>query len=252
MSFIISSSNVKPKKVRRKKIIRYSKRTGLPLPVKKFKPDSSNIVSLYKNILSHNFLVKKGYYTLISERWENDFMSTTIQVNSFEDFKKFDVISHKYENITEVEEIFLNGDKLTLRATNSNFSKELNKRYFVDNKSSHALTLNLKTGNIFKLFYTKNKKKFVKNGFVGLSMLNHTFSKPSKDFFNNYLIERFDLQIPNSTPLNETLMVWFIKFHGIKTTNNFTHNLTHYYPTLRFLRRNKMILTDSIISRGEV
>lgn len=178
-----------------------------------------------------------------------------------------------------------NEDKIKLSLFNFCKSRSVGHRYFAKQSNDIHVTFNLKTKNFYittstfvnrrrrvsttkndfsKLINIINPLKFI-NTFGGLThpnphtqpfvnTLSHTPKvEPIKALVE--LVEELDVDISvvphdSNSPselLSETIVKWFIKVWGIKTSNDYTYYLLKHYPGIKKLRKYDMNLIHTIL-----
>jgi hypothetical protein len=191
----------------------------------------------------------------IKRHYDNPF--STIQVNKI------------------IRKIFKNGDKLTINVFNGINRRPYNKRFFRSSYHSHSITINLKTGNFVITTISKTEKsnlrnkKFLTNDFHSLMRTlevmfkeydpaTHNQRKDVDFFMEIYKIfgNEFDFKPINGSKINrESLLMlyfklvdFFIKTKKIGVPNSdYAHWLKEYYPTEKYLKKNKRKLVSSIL-----
>ena len=178
-----------------------------------------------------------------------------------------------------------NEDKIKLSLFNFCKSRSVGHRYFAKQSKDIHVTFNLKTKNFYittstfvnrrrrvsttkndfsKIINIINPLKFI-NTFGGLTHPNphtqpfvNTLSRtpkvePIKVLVE--LVEELDVDISvvphdSNSPsqlLSETIVKWFIKVWGIKTSNDYTYYLLKHYPGIKKLRKYDMNLIHTIL-----
>ena len=178
-----------------------------------------------------------------------------------------------------------NEDKIKLSLFNFCKSRSVGHRYFAKQSNDIHVTFNLKTKNFYittstfvnrrrrvsttkndfsKIINIINPLKFI-NTFGGLTHPNphtqpfvNTLSRtpkvePIKVLVE--LVEELDVDISvvphdSNSPsqlLSETIVKWFIKVWGIKTSNDYTYYLLKHYPGIKKLRKYDMNLIHTIL-----
>lgn len=155
--------------------------------------------------------------------------------------------------------------------------RDVNKKYFKENVISTSIIIDTRNGNFQTVSFTKNGKsktsKIRTNGFNKLKESlneilkvnryfvdrNNRYEKELKQIFSDKefkknIFKSLDLETTltvdkiDSKELFSTILNYFIVKKEIKVPNvNYVYLLTYYYPTEKYLKKNKRKLVASIL-----
>lgn len=183
--------------------------------------------------------------------------------------------------------IYIKNGKLTIKLFTHSKTRLLNQKYFKKSWNSKGITINLKTGDIITFNVSNQSKIIRKNYFFGLyELINSTnlfFIKNNTNLYTEKVNEKFlfemnddevykilykclndlkfnliNINIDNSS--NETkksvllrnLINLFIKFKGIKVSDDYYRFIVNYYPGKKILQKNDNKLIISILDKNGI
>jgi hypothetical protein len=219
-----------------------------------------------KNILPHSYIIHTKDQKKINRHLYNPFSYFATKIYTRTVYRKGDKLIIKFNSFMKNRQIFHRFFKKTVRNCGISLNlkngditffndKIIRKNNFLNFKSLIDNTLLNVSSNTLKLY-------------MGMDNINHfsqsIFDEFQKEFDNDKFIDaifnelnkidgfnvsEYSLKNRNPTTLYVTLIEVLLHLKKIKTPNNYINLLEHWYPTVKYLRKNDNKLVQSILDR---